>query len=151
MILLFQISGVSWFMDLLFVLVSVSVDSLISPCLGAGSQFSSLVSLANRWWVGISGVSSSWWSLWFGVSRVPERLWPHEIHHQGHHHPQSSEHHERAISALGILRTGKSILKALGVCTVALTLPEKWEEATHRHLVAEDTFTRIEVPSVGHF
>ena len=42
MILLFQISGVSWFMDLLFVLVSVSVDSFISPCLGAGSQFSSL-------------------------------------------------------------------------------------------------------------
>ena len=38
-------------------------------------------------------------TLWFGVSRVPERLWPHEIHHQGHHHPQSSEHHERAISA----------------------------------------------------
>ena len=30
MILLFQISGFSWFMDLLFVLVSVSVDSFIS-------------------------------------------------------------------------------------------------------------------------
>ena len=35
MILLFQISGFSWFMDLLFVLVSVSVDSLSLPWSGS--------------------------------------------------------------------------------------------------------------------
>jgi len=80
----------------------------------------------------------------------PERGGSHQEHDHRQDHPGHGHHGEGVVWTAAIGTRQLAILVAFVVCAVGLGLAQEVQQPPHRHLVAENAFTRIEVAPVRH-